>query len=87
MVPRRSFFRFSSLMPARTREPVESFDKGRGYEYAKNAYVPVDDDELEAIAVESNHTIEIDSFVPRQQIDERYLDSPYHITPNDQVGQ
>jgi DNA end-binding protein Ku len=70
-----------------TREPVESFDKGRGYEYAKNAYVPVDDDELDAIAVESNHTIEIDSFVPRQQIDERYLDSPYHITPNDQVGQ
>src|SRR4051812_42058274 len=70
-----------------TREPVESFDKGRGYEYAKNAYVPVDDDELDAIAVESNHTIEIDSFVPRQQIDERYLDSPYHITPNDQAGQ
>ena len=27
------------------------------------------------------------SFVPREQIDERYLDSPYYITPNDQVGQ
>jgi DNA end-binding protein Ku len=47
----------------------------------------VDDDELDAIAIESNHTIEIDSFVPREQIDERYLDSPYYITPNDQVGQ
>src|SRR2546423_9339128 len=70
-----------------TREPVESFDKGRGYEYAKNAYIAVDDDELDAIAIESNHTIEIDSFVPRGQIDERYLDSPYYITPNDQVGQ
>ena len=70
-----------------TREPVESFDKGRGYEYAKNAYIPVDDDELDAIAIESNHTIEIDSFVPREQIDERYLDSPYYIRPNDQVGQ
>jgi DNA end-binding protein Ku len=42
-----------------TREPVESADKGRGYEYAKNAYIPVDDDELDAIAIESNHTIEI----------------------------
>jgi len=62
-------------------------DKGRGYEYSKNAYIPVDDDELDAIAIESNHTIEIDSFVPREQIDERYLDSPYYITPNDQVGQ
>ena len=70
-----------------TREPVEGEDKGRGYEYAKNAYIPVDDDELDAIAIESTHTIEIDSFVPREQIDERYLDSPYYIMPNDQVGQ
>ena len=70
-----------------TREPVENEDKGRGYEYSKNAYILVDDDELDAIAIESNHTIEIDSFVPREQIDERYLDSPYYIMPNDQVGQ
>ena len=70
-----------------TREPVEGEDKGRGYEYSKNAYIPVADDELDAIVIESNHTIEIDSFVPREQIDERYLDSPYYIIPNDQVGQ
>ena len=31
--------------------------------------------------------IEIDSFVPRSEIDERYLDSPYYIGPNDPVGQ
>ena len=47
----------------------------------------MDDDELDALAIESNHTIEIDSFVPREQIDERYLDSPYYITPDGQVGQ
>ena len=70
-----------------TREPVENQDKGRGYEHSKNAFILVEDDELDAIAIESNHTIEIDSFVPRGQIDERYLDSPYYITPNDQVGQ
>ena len=70
-----------------TREPVESENKGRGYEYAKNAYIAVADDELDAVVIESNHTIEIDSFVPREQIDERYLDSPYYIGPNDQVGQ
>jgi DNA end-binding protein Ku len=69
-----------------TREPVEGEDRGRGYECAKNAYVPVDDDELDALAVESTHTIEIESFVPRQQIDQRYLDTPYYITPNGQVG-
>jgi DNA end-binding protein Ku len=69
-----------------TREPVEGESKSRGYEYAKNAYIPVDDDELD-LAVESKHTIEIDSFVPREQIDARHLDSPYYITPDGQVGQ
>jgi DNA end-binding protein Ku len=70
-----------------TREPVEAEDKGRGYEYAKNAYLMVDEDELDAIAIESSHTIDIDAFVPHEQIDERYFDSAYYITPNDQVGQ
>jgi DNA end-binding protein Ku len=70
-----------------TREPVESEDKGRGYEYSKGSYIQVDDDELDAVAIESNHTIEIDSFVPRSQIDERYLDSPYYIIPDDKVGE
>jgi DNA end-binding protein Ku len=70
-----------------TREPVEGQDKGRGYEYAKNAYLSVDDVELDAITVESTYTIEIDAFVPREQIDQRYLDSPYYITPDDRVGQ
>jgi DNA end-binding protein Ku len=70
-----------------TREPIEGEHKGRGYECAKNTYIPVDDDELDALAVDSTHTIEIDSFVPREQIDQRYLDSPYYITPDGQVGQ
>ena len=70
-----------------TREPVESADKGRGYEYAKGAYIPVEDEELDAIAIESNHTIEIDAFVPHADIDERYFDGSYYVTPNDEVGQ
>src|ERR1700732_5571429 len=47
-----------------TREPVETTDKGKGYEVDKGVYIEVDDDELEAIEVESKHTIEIDRFVP-----------------------
>jgi DNA end-binding protein Ku len=69
-----------------TREVVESDNKGRGYEYAKGEYIQIEDEELEAVAIESNHTIEIDSFVPRDQIDERYFESSYYVTPNDQVG-
>lgn len=70
-----------------TREPVESEDKGRGYEYAKNSYLLIDDEELEALKIDSSQTIEIDSFVPRAQIDERYFDSPYYIAPEAKVGQ
>jgi DNA end-binding protein Ku len=70
-----------------TREPVEPGDKARGYEVAKNQYILIEDDEVDAVAVESNHTIEIDSFVPRAQMDERYLDSPYYLVPDDRVGQ
>jgi DNA end-binding protein Ku len=68
-------------------EPVEKEDIGRGYEVAKGQYIQVEDDELEKIQIESTHTIEIDSFVPRDEVDDRYIDSSYYIAPTDQVGQ
>lgn len=70
-----------------SNEPVEKEDIGRGYEVAKGQYIQVEDQELEKIQIESTHTIEIDSFVPRAEIDERYIDSSYYVAPTDQVGQ
>ena len=55
----------------------------KGYEYAKGQYIVVEDEEIDKIKIESTHTIEIDSFVPRTEIDDRYLDSPYYISPTD----
>ena len=72
--------------PAITGETVEKEDIGRGYEIGKGQYLPVKDDELEKIEIESTHTIEIDSFVPRPEIDDRYPVSPYYIAPTDRVG-
>jgi DNA end-binding protein Ku len=72
---------------AETGEPVEKEDIGRGYEIGKGQYLQVEDDEIEKIRIESTHTIEIDSFVPRPEIDDRYIDSPYYVAPTDQVGQ
>jgi len=72
---------------AESGEPVEKEDIGRGYEIGKGQYLQVEDEELEKIQIESTHTIEIDSFVPRAEIDDRYLDSPYYVSPTDQVGQ
>ena len=70
-----------------TGEAIDKEDIGRGYEVAKGQYILVEDDELEKVQIESTHTIEVDSFVPRPEIDDRYLDSPYYIAPTDQVGQ
>ena len=75
------------LVDSETGEPVEREDVGRGYEIGKGQYLQVEDEELERIQIQSTHTIDINSFVPRAEIDDRYLDSPYYIAPTDQVGQ
>jgi DNA end-binding protein Ku len=75
------------LIDEETREPVVPEHKGRGYEVAKGQYLFVEDTELEAIEIESTHIIEIDSFVPRSEIDQRFFDSPYYVAPNEPVGQ
>src|SRR5205823_4854116 len=75
------------LIDEETREPVAPEHKGRGYEVAKGQYLIIEDAELEAVEIESTHTIEIDRFVPRQQIDQRFFDTPYYVTPNEPVGQ
>jgi Ku protein len=70
-----------------TGDVVEREDIGRGYEVAKGQYIQVEDEELSKIQIESTHTIDIETFVPRAEIDDRYLDSPYYIAPTDKVGQ
>lgn len=75
------------LVDSGTEEPVNKEDITRGYEVGKHEYIEVEDEELEKIQIESSHTIDIDSFVPREEIDDRYLNAPYYIVPNDKVGQ
>src|SRR5689334_14416121 len=75
------------LIDSESGDVVEREDIGRGYEIGKGEYLMVEDDELEKIKIESSHTIDIDSFVPRAEIDDRYMDSPYYIAPTDKVGQ
>jgi DNA end-binding protein Ku len=75
------------FVDAETGEPVESEDQVKGYQIGKGAYVIVEDEELEAIRIESTHTIDVESFVPRDEVDLRYLDTPYYIAPDDKVAQ
>src|SRR5689334_11487687 len=74
------------MVDEETGDVVESDQKARGYEIAKGKYVEIDKDEFEAVQIESNHTINIDSFVPRDEIDQRYLNRPYYIVPDGKAG-
>ena len=74
------------MIDEETGKVVDRENKGRGYEVRKGQYVEVDEDELEAVQIESTHTIDIDSFVPRDEIDKRYFDRPYYVAPTGKVG-
>jgi len=74
------------MVDAETGDVVEGEQKARGYELTKGKYVEVEKDELEAVQIESNHTIDIDSFVPADEIDKRYLNHPYYIVPDGKAG-
>jgi Ku protein len=74
------------MVDAETGDVVEADQKGRGYELAKGEYVEVEREELDAVQIESNHTIDIDSFVPKDEIDERYINHPYYIAPDGKAG-
>jgi DNA end-binding protein Ku len=69
-----------------TGRVVDASHKGRGYELSKGKYVEIDEEELKAIRIESTRTVDIDGFVARAEIDKRYLDRPYYITPGGKTG-
>jgi DNA end-binding protein Ku len=58
----------------------------KAYEKSKGDYIPVEPEELEAVAIESKRTIEIDQFIPRKEIDELYFANPYYIVPDGEAG-
>jgi DNA end-binding protein Ku len=72
---------------AETGEEVDSAKIVKGYEVGKGEYIELDPEELEAVAIESRHAMEITEFVPKAEIDELYLRDPYFIVPDGEVGQ
>lgn len=72
---------------AESGDEVETADIIKGYEVGKGQYIEIEPDELEAVAIESKRVIDIDEFVPKKEIDELYLNSPYYIAPDGEIGQ
>ena len=65
---------------------VERADLVKGYEFEKDKYVVIEDDDLDQIQIESTKTISIEKFVDLADVDPMYLDSPYYIAPDGPVA-
>ncbi|TIO72301.1 MAG: Ku protein [Mesorhizobium sp.] len=61
---------------------VERSDLVRGYEYEDKQYIIIDDADLDAVRIESNHTMNIEAFVDEDEVDVIYQDSPYYLAPD-----
>src|SRR5712692_9011037 len=70
-----------------TGEEVASDAIIKGFEVSKGRYIEVTDEEIEAVALDSSKTIEIERFVPSSEIDPIYNIRPYYIAPDGEVGQ
>lgn len=67
-------------------KPVDEDDQVKGFERAEDEYVLFEDDELDDVGLESTRTIDIETFVPRQDIGWIWYDRPHYLTPDDKVS-
>ncbi|MBL8668891.1 MAG: Ku protein [Rhodospirillales bacterium] len=66
---------------------VDRADLVKGYEYDKDRYVVLTDQDFDQVRIESTDTLVIDSFADETDVDELYLDRPYYLAPDGKVAQ
>jgi len=72
----------NQAIDSETGDVVDAESKVKGYELDNGKYVLLEEDELDEVALESTHTLEIESFVPREEVDDIYLDESFYIVPD-----
>jgi DNA end-binding protein Ku len=70
----------------RTGEEIEKREVVKGYEYNRGQFVTFTAEELKALDVESSKVIDLEKFLPRNDIDPVYFDSPYYVYPDDPIA-
>jgi DNA end-binding protein Ku len=75
------------MLDSVTEEPVDPSDRVKGYQFSKGQYVMVEDEDLEALKIDSTKMIDIESFVPESEVDEIYFDGTYYLAPDDAVAE
>lgn len=74
------------FVDSRSGKPVPREDQIKGFEVAPDEYLEFEEDEIEALVPESDKTLNIMAFVPVEEVDTLYLDSPYYLTPSSKSG-
>ena len=77
----------SRYVDAETAKPLDEDDEVKGYDTGEGRYVVLEDDELDAVALESTRTIDIAMFVPRDSIGWIWHDRAHYLIPDDKVGE
>lgn len=67
--------------------PIDTDEIMKGYEYKKGSYVLLDDEELDAVKLESKKTLVLSQFVSQDDIDPIYFEKPYYVVPSDDLAE
>ena len=77
--------KYEKVVPGVGAVPPEEIVKG--YEVEKGNYVLLEDDEIEAVKLESKKTLELTQFVDHDEIDVLYFEKPYYVVPADDLAE
>jgi DNA end-binding protein Ku len=72
---------------ADTGKPLSEKDEVKGYETGQDEYLLIEEEDIEAVQIESSHTLNLEGFVARHDIEQIYLDTPYYVAPADKVSE
>ncbi len=77
----------SRYVDSSTGEPLDENDEVKGYAREENSFVLLEDEELDAVRLESVRTIDIEGFAAADSVDWIWCEAPYYLTPDDKVGE
>jgi len=66
--------------------PIDRSELVKGYEFEKNQYVIVSDEELKSVKIESNRVLDIERFVDAEDIDRLYWNDPFYLMPDGKMA-
>ncbi|PPD13683.1 MAG: Ku protein [Methylobacterium sp.] len=69
-----------------TGKPVQDEDEVKGFEVGEGQFVLIEEEEIDAVQIESSHTLSIEHFVNRADVPQIYFDQPYYMLPADEVS-